>query len=218
MENTHLPKDDTLSPSEPKTKWNTRTLVQTALFVAIILLMKVTGLSSIHVGPLNMTLTMIPIAVGAMLLGAEIGALLGTVYGLTSLYDAISGASLMTGAFFQISPLLTVVLCVVLRAAVGYLTGLLFKALRRIDRTRTICYYLGGLAAPVLNTLLFMGFIVLVFYRTEYVQSLAARLGANGPIMFIILLVGVQGIIEAVAGCVIGGTVAKGVARALKRD
>ena len=102
-----------------KTQWNTRTLVQLALFVAIILLMKVTGLSSIHIGPLNMTLTMIPIAIGAMLLGPVPGALLGTFYGFTSLYDAISGGSILTHAFFQISPFHTIVLCVVLRACVG---------------------------------------------------------------------------------------------------
>ena len=63
-----------------------------------------------------------------------------------------------------------------------------------------------------------MGFIVLVFYRTEFVQSRVAALGASGPLMFIVLSVGVQGLIEAATGLVIGGAVAKGVAHALKRD
>lgn len=208
--------------SEPKTfrktEWNTRTLVQLALFVAIILLMKVTGLSSIHVGPLNMTLTMIPIAIGAMLLGPVPGALLGAFYGFTSLYDAISGGSVLTHAFFQISPFHTVVLCVVLRALVGYLTGILFGLIQRVDRTRTVCYYLGGLAAPLLNTALFMGYIVLVFYNTDTVRGYVEKLGASGPLMFIILFVGVQGLVEAAAGCLIGGSVAKGVSHALRLD
>ncbi len=204
--------------SEPKTVFTTRMLVQLALFLAIILLMKITGLSSIHIGPLNMTLTMIPIAIGAMLLGPVPGALLGAFYGLTSLYDAISGGSVLTHAFFQISPFHTVILCVALRACVGYLTGILFLLLFRADRHHTACYFLGGLAAPLLNTLLFMGYIVLVFYRTDTVQGYVEKLGASGPLMFVVLFVGVQGLVEAATGCVIGGSVAKGVAHALKRD
>lgn len=199
-------------------KSNTRCLVELALFVAIILVMKLTGLSSIPVGPLNMTLTMVPIAIGAMLLGPLAGGILGMIYGFTSLYDAVSGASVMTGIFFQISPLNTVVLCVVMRILVGVGTGWLFRLFRRIDRTRTVCYFLGGLAAPLLNTLLFMGYIVLVFYRTDFVQERVAVLGASGPFMFVILSVGVQGLVEAATGAIVGGGVGKGVAHALKRD
>lgn len=200
-----------------KKRVNTRYLVELALFIAIILMMKITHLTSIPVGPLNMTLTMIPIAIGAMLMGPLAGGILGMFYGFTSLYDAVSGGSAMTGFFFQISPVNTVILCVVLRTIVGVATAWIFRLIRKVDKTKTVCYFIGGLAAPVLNTLLFMGYIVLVFYRTEYIQNLVSSLGASDPIMFVVLLVGVQGLLEALAGLVIGGGVAKGVAHALKR-
>ena len=201
-----------------KKKITTHYLVELALFIAIILVMKITHLTSIPVGPLNMTLTMIPIAIGAMLMGPLAGGILGLVYGFTSLYDAVSGASAMTAFFFQISPIHTIILCVVLRTIVGAATGWIFLLVRKIDRTKTICYFVGGLAAPVLNTLLFMGYIVVFFYQTEFVQNLVTSLGARNPFMFVVLLVGVQGILEAVAGLVIGGGVAKAVARAIKRN
>ena len=199
-------------------KFDTRYLVELALFIAIILMMKITHLTSIPVGPLNMTLTMIPIAIGAMLMGPLAGGILGMIYGFTSLYDAVSGGSAMTNFFFQISPVHTVILCVVLRTIVGAATGWLFQLFRKVDRTNTICYFLGGLAAPVLNTLLFMGYIVAVFYQTEFVQNMVAKNGATNPIMFVVLVVGVQGLVEALAGLVIGGAVSKGVAHALKRN
>ena len=199
-------------------RFDARMIAQMALFIAIILVMKLTGLSSIPVGPLNMTLTMIPIAIGAMLLGPFAGGVLGMFYGFTSLYDAVTGASVMTGIFFQISPINTIILCVVTRTAVGYLTGLLFKLYHRADRRHTVCYFLGGFTAPFLNTLLFMGYIVLVFYRTEYIQQRVATLGASGPLMFIILTVGVQGLVEMLTGTIVAGAVAKGVAHALKKD
>ena len=199
-------------------KTNARTIAEYAIFIAIIFVMKLTGLSSIPVGPLVMTLTMIPIAIGAMLLGPLGGALLGFVFGLTSLYDAVSGASVMTGVFFQVSPFHTIVLCVVTRTLVGWLTGILFKLLKKLDKKKIWCYFAGGLLAPMLNTILFMSYIVLVFYRTDFVQERVTMLGASGPFMFVVLLVGVQGLVEWLTGCIVGGGVAKGVAHALKRD
>ena len=111
-----------------KQQSNTRRMAQLALFIAIIFVMRITGLTRIPIGPLYMTLSMIPIAIGAMLIGPAGGAVLGLVYGCTSLYDAITGASVMTGAFFQISPVHTVLLCVGTRVLVGFLTGWLFRA------------------------------------------------------------------------------------------
>lgn len=202
---------------QTKKRVNTRYITELGLFIGVILLMKLTGLSSIPVGPLVMTFTMIPIAVGAMLLGPLAGTILGAFYGLLSLYDAITGKSMMTAAFFAVSPFMTVLLCIGTRALVGYLTGLLFRVFQKLDRHRIWSYFAGGLLAPMLNTILFMGFIVLFFYQTEYVQNLAANKGAVNPLMFVVLVVGVQGLIEWATGLVIGGAVAKGVALALKR-
>jgi uncharacterized membrane protein len=202
---------------QTKKRVNTRYITELGLFIGVILLMKLTGLSSIPVGPLVMTFTMIPIAVGAMLLGPLAGTILGAFYGLLSLYDAITGKSMMTAAFFAVSPFMTVLLCIGTRALVGYLTGLLFRVFQKLDRHRIWSYFAGGLLAPMLNTILFMGFIVLFFYQTEFVQNLAANKGAVNPLMFIVLVVGVQGLIEWATGLVIGGAVAKGVALALKR-
>lgn len=201
-----------------KQQSNTRRMAQLALFIAIIFVMRITGLTRIPIGPLYMTLSMIPIAIGAMLIGPAGGAVLGLVYGCTSLYDAITGASVMTGAFFQVSPVHTVLLCVGTRVLVGFLTGWLFRAVHKIDRTKTVSYFVGGLLAPVLNTVLFMGYIVLFFYRTEFVQNMVVKLGASGPLMLVVLMVGVQGLLEAAGGLVIGGAVTKAVAHAIKQD
>ncbi|MCD8144013.1 MAG: ECF transporter S component [Oscillospiraceae bacterium] len=197
---------------------NVRYLTELALLVAIILVLKVTGLASVPVGPLVMTFSMIPIAIGAMLTGPLAGAILGMIYGFTSFYDAITGASIMTGIFFQLNPFSTFVLCVGTRTLVGLVTGWIFKLLKKIDRTHTVSYFITGLCAPLLNTFFFMGYIVVFFYNSEYVQSRVSDLGVSGPLMFVIATVGVQGLIEAVTGAVLGGGVGKTVAHALKRD
>ena len=188
-----------------------------ALFVALELVFRLIGLGRVPIGPLNMSFLTVPIAVGAMLLGPVQGMILGAVFGLCSLWDAVTGSGGMTNIFFGISPVHTVILCVVTRALMGLLTGLVFKAIRKIDKTNTIAYFVGAFSAPFLNTLLFMGYIVAAFYGTEYVQGLVADKGATNPLMFVVLLVGLQGLIEMVVCTITGGAASKGVAAALKK-
>ena len=128
---------------------------------------------------------------------------------VTSLILCAGGG--MTGMFFQISPINTFVLCVVMRVLMGFCVGLIFKALRLIDRRGGWSYFIGALSAPLLNTLFFMGYIVLVFYNTEFIQSKVADLGAVNPLMFVVLLVGVQGLIEAIVCCAAGGVITRAV-------
>lgn len=200
---------------------NIRYLTELALLVAIILVMKLTGLASIPVGPLYMTFTMVPIAIGAIIMGPLAGGVLGMIYGFTSYYDAATGAP-TTGLFFQLNPLSTFVLCVVIRTLVGVLTGWLFRALRKVDSTKTICYFVCSLAAPVLNTILFMGYIAFFFYEaflsTDKVQDIVSTIGMSSPLLIMIFYVGLQGLVEAAIGTVVGGTVSKTVSHALKRD
>ena len=154
---------------------NTKTLTRVALLVAIELVMKLVGLGSVPVGPLYMSFLTLPIAVGAITMGPAVGALLGGVFGAVSFYDAITGASAMTGALFQVSPLNTFILCVGMRVLMGLCCGLIFKALQKLDKSRTWSYILSAMTAPALNTLFFMGYIVLAFYGCDYVQNLVRQ-------------------------------------------
>ncbi len=191
---------------------NVRYLAQLALLAAIEVVMKLMGLGSVPVGPLYMSFLTVPIAVGAMTMGPTAGAILGGVFGVVSMKDAITGASVMTGTFFQISPVNTFVLCVVTRVLMGWCVGLLFNVLRRVDRKKTWSYFAGALSAPLLNVVFFMGYIVLAFYRTDYIQGMVADKGAVNPLMFVLALTGVQSLIEIIVGCAVGGVLTRAVA------
>lgn len=122
----------------------------------------------------------------------------------------------MTGALFQVSPLHTFILCVGMRMLMGLLVGLIFQGLKKADHKGTWSYFVSSMAAPGLNTLLFMGYIVLAFYNCDYVQSLVANKGASNPFMFVVLLVGVQGVAEFLVSGILGGIVARAVHKYLK--
>lgn len=61
-----------------------------------------------------------------------------------------------------------------------------------------------------------MGSLVLIFYHIDYVQNLAQSLGAGNALMFIVLCVGVQAIIEWVICCLVAGAVTLPVRKFLK--
>ncbi len=191
--------------------------VRLALLVAVQFAMRAIGLGKVPVGPLNMSFLTLPIAVGAICLGPLAGLVLGTVFGGLSLFDAITNTGGMTGVFFQISPVHTVILCVVMRMLMGLCCGLIFQGLRKLDAKGTWSYFVGAVSAPLLNTLFFMGYIVLAFYGTEYVQGLAAAKGAGNPLTFVVAIVGVQGLVEAAVCGILGGIVGKSVDVFLKR-
>ena len=197
---------------------NAATLPRIAVLIAVQIVMKLIGLGSVPVGPLYMSFLTLPIAIGAMLIGPAAGAILGGVFGAVSLFDAITGKSVMTGMFFQISPIHTVILCVGMRILMGFCCGMLFKAFKAADSRSIWCYGAGALSAPLLNTLFFMGYIVLVFYRTDYIQNLVQSLGAANPFMFVVLLVGMQGLVEALVVGIVGGILGKSLAHFLNRQ
>ena len=196
-------------------KIDVRYLTQLALLVAIEMVMKAIGLGSVPVGPLYMSFLTVPIAVGAIVLGPLAGVILGGVFGAVSFMDAIKGASVMTSNLLLVSPLHTFILCFGMRVLMGLCVGLVYRGMEKICRRSAVNCFVTSLSAPLLNTLFFMGYIVLAFYQTEYIQGLVAAKGAANPLMFVVLLVGFQGVVEAIVCSVAGTAVASGVKKAL---
>lgn len=198
---------------------NVRFLTQLALLVAIVLVMSYTPLGYLPLGPLNCSLLSIPVAIGAMLLGPMAGAVLGCTFGLTSFMNAVEGKSALGANLLAASPVGYFITAVVGRVLMGLLCALVFRAaLKLLAGKEKLCCALGGFAAPFLNTVFYMGFMVLLFYNTEYIQSLAAGKGATNPFMFIVLMVGLQGTVEWVLGCVISGAVTVPLRKYLKQN
>lgn len=197
-------------------KADIRFLTQMALLIAVEMVMKTIGLGSVPVGPLYMSFLTVPIAVGAIVLGPLAGMILGGVFGFVSFMDAIKGASIMTSNLLAVSPLHTFVLCFGTRVLMGACVGFVHRGMKRICNKSTVNYFVTSLCAPLLNTLFFMGYIVLAFYQTEYIQGLVSAKGAGNPWMFVVLLVGVQGVVEALVCSIAGTAVAGGVKKALR--
>ena len=202
--------------TQPQQKISVQTLTQLAILVAIEVVMKLIGLGSVPVGPLYMSFLTVPIAIGAIVIGPLASMLLGGVFGFVSFMDAIKGASIMTSTLLGVSAIHTFILCFVTRLLMGLCVGLVYGAMAKACKNATANCFVASLSAPLLNTLFFMGYIVLAFYNCDYVQNLVSVKGAANPLMFVVLLVGVQGVAEFLVSGILGGIVARAVHKFLK--
>ena len=69
---------------------------------------------------------------------------------------------------------------------------------------------------PGLNTLFFMATSCWPSTAAIHVQNLVSAKGAANPLMFVVLLVGVQGVAEFLVSGILGGIVARAVHKFLK--
>lgn len=156
---------NTQAETGKKGKMSARELTTLGLLTGVLLLMSVTPLGYFHTFGLDISLMMVPVAIGAMLM--------------------------------------------------GFLTGVIFKAAQKVDKKKTVCYFVGGFFAAFLNTLFFMGVLLICYWNTEFIQGINETLGGLNPLMFVVAFVGVNGALEMPSSCIVGGIVSKAVNRAL---
>lgn len=191
-----------------KKSMNVHTMTQLALLVALELVMAYTPLGMIPVGPINASLLTIPVAIGAMLLGPGAGALMGAIFGATSFINALQGKSAMGIALMSVSPVGYFVQAVGGRILCGLCCALIYMGVQKLlPKNGKLCCGIGALAAPLLNTFFFMGFMMLFFFNTSYIQEKCTALGVSNPFTLVVAMVGVQGLVEAVTCCVIATAV-----------
>lgn len=194
-------------------------MVELAVLLAILLMLEITGLGMFKTFGLELTILQIPVILGAIILGPSAGAILGGAFGLLSFWECF-GKSQFGATLLGINPFLTFLVCVPTRIVMGWLCGLIFRAMdRKLAGTKGdfASYVVASLSGALLNTLFFMTTLCLCFYHTEYIQGFASALGAGNVLLFIVLFVGVQGLVEAALCTVVGAGVGKGVRHALHR-
>lgn len=198
-----------------KKKFSTKFLVEMALLVAIILIMAFTPLGYIKTAGIEITLIVVPVAVGAVTLGPAAGAILGGVFGLASFLRCF-GLNAFGAMLLSINPFLAFLLYVPTRILTGWLTGLIYQGIRKTKIPSNVSITIANLCCPLLNTTFFMSMLVFGFYQTEYIQSFVQTLGVSNPFLFVIAFVGFNGLVEAVVCFIVGTAISAALKKALK--
>ena len=198
-----------------KTGNRSRQTTLLGLLTAILMVLSMTPLGYLNIGPLAISFNMIPVAVGAAALGPVGGAVLGAVFGMTSFLQClgIGGSSAMGVILFDINPLFAFLQRFLPRLLTGFLVGLIYRGVRRFAGAH-VAGGVTGFFAALLNTVLFMAALVLLFGNTEYVQTL---MGGRNVILFICAFVGVNAVVEMIAASMIVGVVGRVLSKFLVR-
>ena len=124
-------------------------LVGTAVLAAIIVVLQLVA-SGIKIGPFTITLSLVPIILGAILFGATSGAVLGAVFGGMVCISVVTGADVGGFIMFQQLPVLTLLLCMLKSTAAGFVAGVIWKALQGKNKLAAVT--LSAIVCPICNT------------------------------------------------------------------
>ena len=197
-------------------KYRVRTITQMAVLIAIMLVLELTGLGMLKIGPLEMTILQFPVIVGAILMGPGAGAGLGLVFGLISFWECF-GKSPFGATLLGIQPVYTFLVCVPTRTLMGLACGLIFKGLQKcMGQKSLVPYGAASLAGALLNTLFFMTALVSLFGSTDYIQGFMDLAGTQNFIVFCCWFVGFQGLVEAVLCAFLGAAVSRAIHKVMK--
>lgn len=175
----------------------TRRLVGLSIFTALVIVLQLVA-TFVKIGTFPVTLTLVPIVVGAALYGPKAGAWLGGVFGVVVLIACITTADPTGGLLWNLNPFMTALLCLVKGIAAGWVAALIYKALEKKNPTAgVIC---AAIASPIVNTGIFCAGLVAFFSDTfnEWMMGWVSSTGNEAnPLLYIILvLVGVNLLIE----------------------
>lgn len=172
-------------PSKGK-KISTSTVVGIGLLTAIVIVLQFISMA-LRFGNFSITLTLIPIVVGAALYGIKTGAWLGFVFG---------AAVLLTGdaaSFLTVNVPGTIATVLVKGTMAGLCAAVVYRLIAK--KNEIIAVLVSSVAAPVVNTGIFLLGCRIFFYDT--VKAWGEGLGFENAFVYMIVgLVGINFLIE----------------------
>ncbi len=135
----------------------------------------------------SITLTLVPIVIGAALLGPYIGMWLGFVFGILALVAP------STAAFLSINAPATVAICLIKGICAGLVVGIVYRLLE--SKNRYLAIMCSAVACPVTNTGIFLLGCRLFFWPA--MQEWAVANGFTNAAAFMFLgLAGINFVVE----------------------
>lgn len=172
----------------------TKKLVLTALLTSIVALLSYFG-GFIKIGGLaSISLTLIPVVLGAALCGPWVGMFLGFISGLFFLFNPADSSF-----WINISPLGTIFTVLLKGSACGLFAGLTYKLLKRLNKYFAVI--VSAIVCPLVNTGIFLIGCRLFFWDT--VVSGAQGEGKSVLGYLLVAFVGLNFVLELIVNIVL---------------
>lgn len=136
------------------------------IFAAVVVVLQFIS-AFVKIGSFPLTLTLIPIVLGAVLYGPKAGSALGAVFGIVVVICCFTGIDVGGQILVQANPVLTTVVCMAKGILAGLLPGLVFRAVG--GKKPYLGTVLSAIVAPIGNTGLFL-ICMMVFFKDVLVS------------------------------------------------
>lgn len=135
------------------------------ILIALELFMSFTFLGYIHIEPISITISYIPVVIAACILGPMESMLLGAVFGLASMFKASASYIMPVDAIFSpfvsAAPIKSILLAVGSRALFGLVIGYSFSLAKSISRPKLPIAIVAALAPKIHSFILYSAMGVL---------------------------------------------------------
>ena len=176
-----------------------------AMLVALVVVLQVvSALVSRFGGGLSITLTLVPVVVGAILFGKRGGAILGFSFGAIVLINCIIALDMGGAILWAANPFLTAALCLLKGIAAGFVPAVLYALIcgknKNIGAGRKYgAALIAAISAPVVNTGIFLCGMFLFFRETLFAWA-----GDTSIVIYVLtVLVGINFIIELLTNIIL---------------
>jgi uncharacterized membrane protein len=186
----------------------TKQMTKVGVLSAITIVMGLSGIGFIPIGPIKATIMHLPVIIGAILEGPIVGMLIGLIFGIFSMVQAVTAPTVLSFAF--INPLVAVLPRLIIAVTSYYAYKFLMKLLKNNSLTIPVAALVGSFT----NTIGVLGMIYLL-----YIEQFAKTLGITQDkvIAFILTTAGTSGVVEAIVAAIITTSVVIAVRKVEKR-
>ena len=161
---------------EKKKFFSAKNVTTLGVLLALVIVLQAFG-GTISFGAVTLNFTLIPIVLGAIVLGPVAGAILGLACGVVVLIQVIIAPAGFYALIWLNDPVVTILTCIIKTTAAGLVSGWLFSLLKK--KNQTVAVFVASGIVPVINTALF---IVGCLFMTSVHQS------ADGNVLRYILV------------------------------
>ena len=172
-------------------KTDVRRMAIIGVLSAISIMLSMTPLGFIPIGPTNATIMHIPVIIGAIIEGPVVGITVGFIFGATSLLKALTMPTITSFAF--VNPLVSVLP----RMLIGIVAYYVYKLTIKFTKNVFVSGWITGVMGSLVNTAVVLGMIY-ILYGARYAEALGES--ASAAKTLIVTLVATNGIPEAIVG------------------
>lgn len=189
-------------------KLNVRRMAIISILSAIsIVLSMIPFVGYIPLGPVKATIMHVPVIIGAVVEGPAVGAAVGLIFGLTSLFKAFTEPTITSFCFMN--PIISVLP----RIFIGIVAYYAYAGIHKITKRIYLSGFIAGIVGSLTNTIGVMG-LIYVLYAEKYMAAIGQSGNAG---KYILAISATNGLPEALVAGVLTAAVAVAMIRKSKK-